>query len=88
MDEEDFVKEFGWTKINGIKVEHQGFNNDWEHSYWDNESLSDFITNCIFWQDESSDRACEDIEEVIEYIEDENNITYDKWIKQKINNVD
>ena len=78
-DKEKFVTQFGWKKVNGKKVDHTGFTDNYYWSYWNNDALKDFVTDCVFWEDADGDRATEDLDEVMDFVEDENYITFEEW---------
>lgn len=79
---EEFCKEYGWKKVRGYKVNHEGFQDEWDVSYWSKEDLWDFIEKVIFWSYEEEVR--EDVWEAVEYIEDNSeDWDFDKWKEKR-----
>jgi len=80
-NKEKFAKQYGWIKIHGKKVNHEGFDNEYyDHKYdetlWTIEELSNYVTDCTFWQDTNSNRVTEDIDEVLKWIEKDHNVVF------------
>ena len=80
-DKEKFVTRFGWKRVDGKKVNHEGFSEEFDWSYWETDALDGFITDCVFWEDADGDRATEDMDEVMDFVEDENDILFEDWKK-------
>ena len=80
---EKYVKQFGWEKVKGKKLDHEAFNPDFEYSYWEQDALDDFLTDCEFWRHKEHEQVYEDIWELVESIETEED-EYDKFEAEEL----
>lgn len=76
----------GWEKVEGVKFNIEGLEEDWDEVYFENEQFKDRTTQCTFWQyTEAEENVYEDIDDVVDYIEDHMNVpdfeTYKKSTK-------
>lgn len=80
---EQYAKLHDWEKIDGIKFDTGGLDEDYESVYFDKEGFKSRTQNCTFWQyTVAEENVYDDIDDVIEYIEDNCNVpTFEDYKK-------
>lgn len=84
---EEFCVLHGWEKINGIKFDLTGLDDDWDYAYFSKEDFKNNKEKCIFWQlVDELENIYEDIDEVVDYIEDHMDISFEDYKKARRKN--
>lgn len=76
---EEYVKMYGWEKVEGYRLDMESLNSDYEIYFTPKED--GFVTPCFYWADKEGidESAYDDIDELIEYIEENEEVSFEAF---------